>query len=180
MNGNRMGMFKNGGDIPAGCVVSGQDHKPHYDGTIIYLDAGADLAQAAADALDKIESVLPDALKRETRRSRLFAVDFHVDKRQAATLDLVRRGINEKRVISFDYTRADGATSHRSVRPLGLFFWGPVWTLGAWCEMRTDFRNFRPDRMTEAVLAERTFADEPGRTFEDFLRSVERRAGEKT
>ena len=33
------------------------------------------------------------------------------------------------------------------VRPLGLWFWGKVWTLIAWCELRGDFRAFRIDRI---------------------------------
>ncbi|MBK9573277.1 MAG: WYL domain-containing protein [Rhodoferax sp.] len=40
-----------------------------------------------------------------------------------------------------------GTVSQRSVRPLGCFYWGKVWTLAAWCEMRHGFRSFRLDRM---------------------------------
>jgi len=54
------------------------------------------------------------------------------------------------------------------VRPLGVFFWGRTWTLAAWCEMRTDFRNFRLDRIRDATLLDR-FEDEPGRTLKDLL-----------
>jgi predicted DNA-binding transcriptional regulator YafY len=54
------------------------------------------------------------------------------------------------------------------VRPLGVFFWGRTWTLAAWCEMRTDFRNFRLDRIKDATLLDR-FEDEPGRTLKDLL-----------
>jgi predicted DNA-binding transcriptional regulator YafY len=33
---------------------------------------------------------------------------------------------------------------------LGLWFWGKVWTLIAWCELRQDFRMFRIDRIDSA------------------------------
>jgi predicted DNA-binding transcriptional regulator YafY len=56
------------------------------------------------------------------------------------------------------------------VRPLGLWFWGKVWTLVAWCELRDDFRMFRLDRIREAVPGER-FREETGRTMRDFFRS---------
>jgi len=35
-----------------------------------------------------------------------------------------------------------------------------VWTLAAWCELRNDFRNFRVDRIANAAIAGRSFADE--------------------
>jgi len=65
-----------------------------------------------------------------------------------------------------------GDASTRTVRPLGCFYWGKVWTLSTWCELRNDFRGFRLDRMDAiAVLPER-FRDEPGKTLADLLRQV--------
>jgi predicted DNA-binding transcriptional regulator YafY len=59
-------------------------------------------------------------------------------------------------MLHLDYERADGTPSTRAVRPLGLYFWGNKWTLAAWCELRCDYRSFRPDRMTSVrVLPER-------------------------
>ena len=42
------------------------------------------------------------------------------------------------------------------------------WTLAAWCEVRSDFRNFRLDRIRGPAILER-FEDEPGRTLRDML-----------
>ena len=58
------------------------------------------------------------------------------------------------------------------MRPLALYFWGPVWTLAAWWELRNDFRNFRGDRIAKAVIADRSFVDEPGKTLADFISRV--------
>ena len=59
------------------------------------------------------------------------------------------------------------------MRPLGCVYWGEVWTLAAWCEVREGFRNFRIDRITGLeVLAER-FRDEAGKTLADLLRQVD-------
>jgi len=59
------------------------------------------------------------------------------------------------------------------VRPLGCVYWGEVWTLAAWCEVREGFRNFRIDRIAGLeVLAER-FRDEAGKTLADLLRQVD-------
>ena len=63
----------------------------------------------------------------------------------------------------------------RTVRPLGLYFWGGAWTLGAWCELRDDFRNFRIDRVTELVVLSDTFALEPPCTLDAYVAAM--RAG---
>jgi predicted DNA-binding transcriptional regulator YafY len=59
------------------------------------------------------------------------------------------------------------------VRPLGLYFWGEAWTLGAWCELRRDFRNFRLDRIGAVSVAEARFPDEPGKRLEDYVRRMQ-------
>jgi predicted DNA-binding transcriptional regulator YafY len=83
--------------------------------------------------------------------------------------DLFVRGIDERRKTSFAYGDAVGAASARVVRPLALHFWGGVWTVAAWCELRTDFRTFRLDRVSALALTDDRFAAEPGRTLEDYM-----------
>jgi predicted DNA-binding transcriptional regulator YafY len=85
---------------------------------------------------------------------------------------LLRHAVTERRKARFDYTREDGGASLRTVRPLGLFYWGAVWTLVAWCELRNDHRNFRLDRMEGLEVLEEPFALQTGQTLEDFLRKV--------
>jgi predicted DNA-binding transcriptional regulator YafY len=53
--------------------------------------------------------------------------------------------------------------------PLGLAFYGPIWILAAWCELRQDFRAFRLDRMQALVLSEDKFRPERGKTLNDYL-----------
>lgn len=85
----------------------------------------------------------------------------------------VRRAIGERRPLDFAYVRADGQASERKVRPLGLYFWGNRWTLAAWCEMRNDYRSFRPDRMSEVVVLDDRFDPGDGINLAQFLARVE-------
>ncbi|HTD34501.1 MAG TPA: WYL domain-containing protein [Candidatus Elarobacter sp.] len=78
------------------------------------------------------------------------------------------RGIAERRRLAIAYANEDGTLTQGTIRPLGLYFWGKVWTLAAWCELRTDFRSFRLDRITEPSLTE-PFTDEPDKTLDVFL-----------
>ena len=58
------------------------------------------------------------------------------------------------------------------MRPLGLYFWGSKWTLAAWCELRGDYRSFRPDRMREVTVLDRRFDPEDGVDLAGFLERV--------
>ena len=132
----------------------------------------ANLAKASQSVLAKVESVLPSRLKGELRRSPLFAPNLRVGARISKAMIPIREAVSKSKKIEMTYTREDGETSHRVVRPLGAFFWGRTWTLTAWCEMRDDFRTFRVDRIKKVELTDQVFTDEPGRTLADFFRRI--------
>lgn len=134
--------------------------------------SGTQLAQAATEAMAKIEAVVPQALRDGMARSRLYVPDMMVTNDQRHVLDQLRQAIGETRVLRFDYAREDGERSSRCCHPLGLYFWGKVWTLVGWCELRDDFRTFRPDRMVDLALEDRTFRPQKGRSLHDFLRRM--------
>jgi predicted DNA-binding transcriptional regulator YafY len=81
----------------------------------------------------------------------------------------VRTAADSNRKLAIEYVAAGGETSSRTLWPLGLFFWGSVWTLGAWCELRGAFRNFRLDRITSLMVLDEVFPKIPGRTLQDFI-----------
>ena len=126
------------------------------------------LARASESILSKVAGVLPKELEPLLRDTRLFAPQTTSGARSAAGLAVAREALVAQRRMRLTYTNEKGETSERDVRPLGLFFWGKLWTLAAWCEMRTGFRNFRLDRIGEATIGER-FEEEPGRTLRDML-----------
>lgn len=136
---------------------------------IVQSWADPDLAAAAKRALIKVEAVLPEQLRPKMSEATLFAPKIPDRNPAAANLGILRGAIDQSAKVRFDYTRIDGEGSARTVRPLGLFFWGTVWSLAAWCEMREDFRNFRVDRIAKLSALEEAFAPEPGRRLEDYL-----------
>lgn len=135
--------------------------------------ADHDLSQAAANALRKIEAVLPADL--DDPGEALYAPNLR--NYPVRLVGLLRRGVTEHRKARFAYRKEDGDSSLRTVWPLGLFYWGAVWTLVAWCELRNDFRNFRLDRMQDPEITGDPFTLQPGQTLEDFLAKVTRREG---
>jgi predicted DNA-binding transcriptional regulator YafY len=131
-----------------------------------------ELANAGRSALAKIAGALPPSRRDELDRPRLFAMAFNADPAVSTRLETIRQSIARRRVLEIDYRDAKDVASLRPVRPLGLYFWGKVWTLGAWCETRNDFRNFRLDRMVGIAMTDRRFVEERGKSLSDFLRKM--------
>jgi len=133
---------------------------------------GPGLAQGARSALSKIATALPNDKRVTLESSRLFSPNFFINPQMSAQMDQLRIAIDEHRGVQLSYRDADGRDSSRQVRPLGLFFWGYAWSLGAWCELRSDFRNFRLDRIVECKISIDRYLDEPGRRLADYLRAM--------
>jgi len=130
------------------------------------------LAKAAQGVLTKVGAVLPDRLKPNVDRTSLFAPKRQLPPAVLAHLAAARTAIGERRKIHMTYEQPSAQPTERTVQPLGLFFWGSVWTMAAWCELRRDFRSFRLDRMQKVVVRRESYESAPGRTLEDFFRYV--------
>jgi len=131
-----------------------------------------DLRQAARAVLDKVEVVLPPAERKLVHDTALFSLSFRMDDVVRARLKVVRDAVHARRSLDFAYANEGGEVTRRIVRPLGLFFWGPTWILGAWCELRRAHRNFRLDRMREVVVLDETFEHVSPVTLADFIASA--------
>jgi predicted DNA-binding transcriptional regulator YafY len=133
----------------------------------------ADLANAANDALRQIEAVLTPALRDRIDAVRLYAPALNPrrpgDVTTRENLELLRNAIETTRIVQVAYRDEKGLESERRLRPMALLFWGNVWTLVAWCELRHDFRSFRADRFRSIQITEQTFEQERGERYEDFL-----------
>ena len=117
---------------------------------------GEDLARAAEEALVKISSVLPDTLRESAGSVPIHAFNVTgLDPADREMLDRLEAACNERIRLEIAYRALDGTDSRRTIRPLGLHFWGQVWTLAAWCELRTGFRTFRIDRISDTAEAGR-------------------------
>ncbi|MBL8952327.1 MAG: YafY family transcriptional regulator [Myxococcaceae bacterium] len=125
------------------------------------------LARAADAALAKIEMVLPEATRARVSATPLLAPRFKPGA-TAGPLGLVREALRSKKRLSLAYRDEKGDATERTVRPLAVAFWGKIWTLAAWCELRAGFRSFRLDRMADVELG-RVFQDEKGKTLDDYI-----------
>lgn len=137
-----------------------------------YGDDG--LRAAARAALTKVESVLPESERYRIDATALYALGSATNRELTVQMPEVRRAIDERRRLLLDYADADGQSTKRVIRPLGLFFWGRTWTVGGWCELREDHRTFRVDRINSATALRDPFEHASPVTLDDYVRAVSR------
>ncbi len=132
------------------------------------------LAEAANNVVAKVEAVIPERLRQHLRSSTLLAPANH--KAPPISIDLaeVRHALRHFKKLHLNYQDAAGLATERDVRPLALSFFGPVWLLAAWCELREDFRSFRLDRIETLERLDAGFKPERGKTLQDYLMKEDR------
>jgi predicted DNA-binding transcriptional regulator YafY len=126
----------------------------------------ASLARAARGIAAKVAAVTPvlgtddplDTPSRDTARA-------------APHMPILRAAIRGRERLAISYLDAAGRQTHRDIRPLQLAFWGRVWSLAAWCEAH-GFQQFRVDRIIAIDATGEVFADEAGKTLQDYLAAI--------
>jgi predicted DNA-binding transcriptional regulator YafY len=135
------------------------------------------MARAAEEALIKIETMLPPQDRARVADAKIFAPPMEMTERLRGLIDFTEPAIEAREVLFLAYRDEQGEETSRCIHPLGLWFWGKVWTLIAWCELRNDFRMFRLDRVGELKLAKRRYKPAPERSLAECLRQVEAKYG---
>ena len=133
------------------------------------------LAQASQVALGKILSALPAASRIAAQSMALSAPPMGLDPLVQAILQILREAVQANRKFNVQYRDVSDSLTLRVLRPLGCFYWGKVWTLAAWCEVRDGFRSFRLDRIVVVIPMDGKDGyskDERGKRLADFLRSA--------
>ena len=94
------------------------------------------LAEAAANVIAKVETIIPERLRRHMAETALLAPADHFVEPVSVDPSELRRAVRGRLKIHFAYRDAEGRPTGRTVRPLALSFYGPVWLLASWCELR--------------------------------------------
>jgi predicted DNA-binding transcriptional regulator YafY len=119
------------------------------------------LQTAAAGVRAKIAAIRPPV------RGGMAEAPYYVWTEGAPTtpivcLSEVRDAIRGRRKLCLDYRNAEGEESRRIVWPLAIAYFATTTLIGAWCELRDDYRHFRTDRVRDlSVLEEAYPADCP-------------------
>jgi predicted DNA-binding transcriptional regulator YafY len=114
------------------------------------------LANAAGNALSKVAAVLPAELRTEVESGSLMVVPRN---RAPIAIDvaLLREAIRKEMKLRIVYRDEKEAETERVIWPFLIGFYEQARVVGAWCELRQDYRHFRVDRIgTAAATGERS------------------------
>lgn len=130
--------------------------------------ADDEVAACAQEVAIKLRDILPPSLW-DSAHTPIGHVYFSSEETIKESLKSMRYAIDHKIKISFFYRSEQEHQTSRTVWPLGLEYWGKVWTLTGWCELRHDFRVFRIDRIQSLSVLQEFFIAEKGKTYRDYL-----------
>ena len=145
----------------------------HLGLSVVTRAADEEMQKAANSLSAKIDAVLPEDRAAPSTGWGFAVYPFAEAARGFVHMAPLRAAIRARRKVDLSYESLDSEKTDRTVRPLQMEYWGRVWTLTAWCELREDFRVFRVDRIATLDIGTEGFEEEPGKTLGDYLASLE-------
>ena len=130
-------------------------------------------ADKADSAFEKIKAVLPASLQGELKQITTYTVPTRLKVPWTVNFSDLREYIRKQRKIVLEYCDENQQQTTRTIQPLALFFFNPVWLLAGWCEKRQDFRNFRLDRIQQLTTTDEFFADDPNQNLAAFMAQID-------
>ncbi|NMP26571.1 YafY family transcriptional regulator [Rahnella sp. SAP-1] len=115
---------------------------------MLSTSVGGKVQVAAQALLAKIEAASPLS-SRTTSEKKIFSMTATPQAEQTASWEVINAAIQLNAAVCITYLSLKGKTSIRKIFPLGLFYWGGKWTVGAWCCIRETYRDFRVDRILD-------------------------------
>jgi predicted DNA-binding transcriptional regulator YafY len=119
------------------------------------------LARAALDLIAKIGAAVPERLRPYALEPATRAAPRWNVAPDGLDMAQVRHAIRGGHKIALRYGDEHGRISLRTVWPFAVGYHETVRLLIAWCELRTDFRSFRTDRVEHADFLEERYPERP-------------------
>jgi predicted DNA-binding transcriptional regulator YafY len=129
----------------------------------------AKLQQAAESVLGKLAVVVPEPLQTHLVSAPIYVSDGDSPPVTGVDPATLRDAIHDARKVAIAYIDEQGRHTHRAIRPIAMAYYVDATVLGAWCELRNDFRNFRVDRISNARLLDERFLADSGQLLTRWL-----------
>lgn len=140
----------------------------HLGMAVVGEAADPELQKAAKSLSAKIDAVLPEDRSAPATGWGFAIYPFADAAAGFRHMPAIRAAIRTRQKLRIGYVSLDGEATTRVIRPLELEYWGRVWTVTCWCELRADFRVFRVDRIQSLIVLPALFVEEQGKTLMDY------------
>lgn len=128
----------------------------------------AKLQEAADSVFSKVSVMLPEALRGQLVSQPIFVSPGDAVEPHGVDLAEVRAAIRDSRKLHISYADERGRRTHRTIWPIAMAYYVDVTLVGAWCELRNGYRNFRVERIQASKVLEERFDQDNGRLFREW------------
>ncbi|MDI1287965.1 MAG: YafY family protein [Reyranella sp.] len=126
------------------------------------------LQESAEAVLAKVTVVLPERLRSHLSATPIYVSPGITAEVQGADLADVRAAIRDSRKLYIAYADEKGRRTNRTIWPIAMAYYIDVTLVGAWCELRADYRNFRVERIRSSRVLDEHFDQDGGRLFAEW------------
>jgi len=162
-------MLRRGFDLPP-LMFTTEEIEAIAVGARLVARTGDPALQSAADSvLSKVTVVLPEALRAQLAQPLVFVSPSGAPIAEQVNLATVRQAIRDERKLHIDYADETGARTRRTIWPIAVAYYVQATLLGAWCELRQDYRHFRTDRIAALRVLDERYPSDNGRLMAEWL-----------
>ena len=132
------------------------------------------LAKAAEDLIAKIAASVPERLRPYVLEPVSGTPPVWNAVPDTLDMPMLRMQIRSGRKIAIGYRDEQGLQSQRKVWPVTIGYFDTVRLLIAWCELRSDFRHFRTDRIATVEFLDERYPERPAALRSKWQQSLEK------
>lgn len=126
--------------------------------------------QSAADSvLAKLAAVVPVPLQPHLVAAPVFVSEGDAPAVTGIDLAELRSAIHGSRKMSIAYADDAGRRTDRTIWPVAMAYYVDATVIGAWCELRNDFRHFRVDRILSSRVLDDCFPADNGKLVTEWF-----------
>jgi len=126
------------------------------------------LQQAADSVLAKVSVVVPEGLRAHVADAHVYVSPGMAADAEGADLAEIRAAIRDSRKLFIGYADGQGRRTNRVIWPIAMAYYVDATLIGAWCELRADYRNFRIERIQSSKVLRERFDQQGGRLFREW------------
>lgn len=173
-------LLRRGFDLPPLMFTSEEIEAIVVGARLVARTGDLSLREAAESVLSKVLVVLPEVLRAQLISTPIFVSGTGAPVPERVDLATVRQAIRDERKLQIIYQDGNGAHTERTVWPIAIAYYVQATLIGAWCELRQDYRHFRVDRIAGLTVLEERYPSDNGRLMAEWqaLRQTEAAARE--
>lgn len=168
-------VLRRGFDLPPLMFTTEEVEAIALGARLVRRTGDSGLQQAAESVLSKITVMLPDVLRDHLIAPPFFVSEFGPRSTPAVDFSEIRNAIRMTKKVRITYTDEQGRRTCRTIWPVAVAYYVNATLIAGWCELRDDYRNFRTDRITRAIVLDEVFPADAGRLLQGWLERPSRR-----